>query len=151
MFFVQKDVCKTNWTLFVWRQVLLVSLSKRIRPLIKPLLKNSFSTNFQGTGPWGVQFTLVDLFSGFTIAANIIFLFLFLFPSSSSLSISLSPFLFLSIPFSFSLSFSDYTFNKQHKVEKVTQSICWTPLTTSATSTTSTTNITSSSAKNSFN
>ena len=25
---------------------------KRIRPLIKPLLKNSFSTNFQGTGPW---------------------------------------------------------------------------------------------------
>ena len=25
---------------------------KRIRPLIKPVLKNSFSTNFQGTGPW---------------------------------------------------------------------------------------------------
>ena len=25
---------------------------KRIRPLIKPLLKNSFATNFQGTGPW---------------------------------------------------------------------------------------------------
>ena len=25
---------------------------KRIRSLIKPLLKNSFSTNFQGTGPW---------------------------------------------------------------------------------------------------
>ena len=27
---------------------------KTIRPLIKPLLKNSFSTNFQGTGPWEV-------------------------------------------------------------------------------------------------
>ena len=25
---------------------------KRIRPLIKPLVKNSFSTHFQGTGPW---------------------------------------------------------------------------------------------------
>ena len=24
---------------------------KKIKPLIKPLLKNSFSTNFQGTGP----------------------------------------------------------------------------------------------------
>ena len=25
---------------------------KRIRSLVKPLIKNSFSTNFQGTGPW---------------------------------------------------------------------------------------------------
>ena len=43
---------------------------KRTRLLIKSLFKNSFSTNFQGTGPWEIRFTLVSLFSGVTIAAN---------------------------------------------------------------------------------
>ena len=40
----------------------------RIRPLIKPLLKNNFSTHFQGTGPWEGPITLVGLFLGFTIS-----------------------------------------------------------------------------------
>ena len=43
---------------------------KRIRPLIKPLLKNSFSANFKGTGPWEGPIHFSRLFSGFTFAAN---------------------------------------------------------------------------------
>ena len=47
------------------------ALPKRIKQLVKPLLKNSFSTHFQGTGPWeGPVHYLVGLFSGFTIAAS---------------------------------------------------------------------------------
>ena len=42
----------------------------RIRPLIKPLFKNSFSTNFQGTGPWEGPIHFSGLFARFTIAAN---------------------------------------------------------------------------------
>ena len=73
----KKCWCKKIWTIFL-KKYCFSPCPKRIRPLIKPLLKNSFSTNFQGTGPWEgpihfsrfVQFTLVGLFSGFTIAAN---------------------------------------------------------------------------------
>ena len=79
------------------------------------ILKNSFSTNFR---VHAANFS----------RANSIFLFLFL---------SLSLFLFLSFPFFFSVSFSfpyytfsTHTFSKKLKVEKVTQSTCWTPFTT---------------------
>ena len=34
------------------KHVLFVSFSDKIQHLIKPLLKNDFSTHFQGTGPW---------------------------------------------------------------------------------------------------
>ena len=51
-FFAQKNVCvKRLWT-FLLKQYCLSPCPKRIRPPIKPLLKNSFSTHFQGTGPW---------------------------------------------------------------------------------------------------
>ena len=43
---------------------------KRIRPLIKPLLKTVFPQISKALGHERVQFTLVGLFSGFTIAAN---------------------------------------------------------------------------------
>ena len=45
----------------------------RIRPLIKPLLKNNFSTHFQGTGPWEgpIHFSRFVLrVHNFAIAAN---------------------------------------------------------------------------------
>ena len=59
------------------------------------------------------------------------FLFLFLF---------IFLFLFLYSSFSSSSSFSSYTFSKKRlEVQKVTQSTCWTPLTTSTRSTISTT------------
>ena len=43
---------------------------KRIRSLVKPLLKNSFSTNFQGTGPWEGNSLFIGVFPRFTVAAN---------------------------------------------------------------------------------
>ena len=47
-----KNVCvKRLWT-FLLKQYCLSPYPKRIRLPIKPLLKNSFSTHFQGTGPW---------------------------------------------------------------------------------------------------
>ena len=49
--FVQKNMFVKKTNMFS-EKILLVSLSQRIRPLIKPLRKNRFSTNFQGTGPW---------------------------------------------------------------------------------------------------
>ena len=43
---------------------------KRIRPLIEPVFKNNFSTNFQGIGPWeGPVHFSIGLPSRFTIAA----------------------------------------------------------------------------------
>ena len=48
----------------------LPSLSQRSKSLIKPLLKNSFSTIFQGLDPERLHFTLVGLFAGLTIAAS---------------------------------------------------------------------------------
>ena len=52
IFFVQKNVCVKNSEHFFWKKYCFSPCPKRIRPLIKPLLKNSFSTNFQGTGSW---------------------------------------------------------------------------------------------------
>ena len=107
---------------------------KRIRPLIKPLVKNSFSTHFQGTGPWEgpVHFTRfvprVHKRSIFfradpeakseernTFYMFFLFIFLFLFLSitlcscscSSSSSSSSSP---SSSPLSLSLSLSLFPF-----------------------------------------
>ena len=92
---------------------------KRIRSLVKPALKNSFSTNVQGTDHERAQFTLLGLLPRFgiiysklsggdpgakrrqksplyftkaTFSSSFLFLFLFLF---LSLSLSLSLFLFL--------------------------------------------------------
>ena len=48
----------------------LQAFPKRTNPLLNPLLKNSFSTIFQGPGPGEAHFTLVGLFAGFTIAAS---------------------------------------------------------------------------------
>ena len=47
-------------------QIQTPSLSQRSQSLIKPLLKNSFSTIFQER----LHFTLVGLFAGLTIAAS---------------------------------------------------------------------------------
>ena len=44
--------CVKNWTYFSEKNIGSSPCPKRIRPLIKPLLKNSFATNLQGTGPW---------------------------------------------------------------------------------------------------
>ena len=43
---------------------------KGANPLLKPLLKNSFSTIFQGFDQETLHFTLVRLFAGFTIVAS---------------------------------------------------------------------------------
>ena len=51
-------------------QIQTPSLSQRSQSLIKPLLKNSFSTIFQALGQERLHFTLVGLFAGFTIAAS---------------------------------------------------------------------------------
>ena len=176
---------------FFCKQSCLSAVPKRIRSLIKPSLKNSFSTNFQGTGPWEgpVHFSRFVLRvhncsknvqswswsqekkeKPFTKATFSFSFFLFLFLSLSvplplplilplplppppplplplpptlplSLSLSLSLSLFLS------LSLITCFIKKKLKVEKVTQSTCWTPLTAS---TTSTANTTSSSAKKKY-
>ena len=104
----------------------------RIRPHIKPLLKNGFSTNFQSTGAWEGPVH----FSRFVIRVhNCSKLFQSWsssrspssspsaspFPSSSSsfssssssFSLCLFLFLVLSFPFSFSFSFSYYTLIKK--------------------------------------
>ena len=47
-----------------------VPKKKKKQKLIKPLLKNSFPQISKALGHERVQFTLVGLFSGFTIAAN---------------------------------------------------------------------------------
>ena len=45
--------CLSEKTLhFFWKNRACLPSQKKIRSLIKPWLKNSFSTNFQGTGPW---------------------------------------------------------------------------------------------------
>ena len=68
--FIQKNVlCKQTPSIFSKKNAFL-PVPKESDRLYKPLLKNSFSTNFQCTGHERVQFTLVGLFSGFTIAAN---------------------------------------------------------------------------------
>ena len=176
---------------------------KRFRPLIKPLLKNSFSTISKALGHERAQFTLVGVFSGLTIAANVsradpgangrkkclinvlLFIFLFLFlPLSLSLSLFLFLFLLLlplplliplplpvvssssssssssslSLSFSVSLSLSPFLslslilhWMKKLKVEQVTQSACWTPLTTRYYKYYKHYKLTSSSAKQRFN
>ena len=48
-FLSKKCLCKNTWTFFLKKKY---PCPKRIRLLIKTLLKNSFSTNFQGTVPW---------------------------------------------------------------------------------------------------
>ena len=45
-----KKVCVKKMIMFLLRKIVGLPV-KKIKPLIKPLLKNSFSTNFQGTGP----------------------------------------------------------------------------------------------------
>ena len=108
---------------------------KRIRPLIKPLLKNRFSRKFQGTGPWDgpVHFNRFvlrvhncpelilepqesnafykNMFFSFYFSFSFPFSFSFSWSASSSSSSSL--FLFLSFPssFSFSCSFFYYMFH----------------------------------------
>ena len=49
--FVQKNVCVKNSEHFFLKKSCFSPCPKRIR-LLEPLLKNTFSTNFQGTGPW---------------------------------------------------------------------------------------------------
>ena len=49
--FSSKKKCVKKSARFFWRKCFSPS-PKRIRPLIEPLLKNRFSRNFQGTGPW---------------------------------------------------------------------------------------------------
>ena len=66
-------------------------------------------------------FLSLSLFS-FSFSSLFLFIFLFLF-----LSLSLSLFLFISLQ----------TFNQKLEMQKVTQSTCWTPLTTSITHATS--------------
>ena len=51
-------------------QIQTPSLSQRSQALIKPLLRNSFSTIFQALDQERLHFTLVGLFAGFTIAAS---------------------------------------------------------------------------------
>ena len=50
LLFRQKK-CKKNLIIFFWKKRCLFPCPKRIKPLIKPLLENSFSTHIQGTGP----------------------------------------------------------------------------------------------------
>ena len=104
---------------------------KRIRPLIKPLLKNSFPQLSKALGHERVQFTLVGLFSGSQLQQT--FPELILEPKEERKTFYKSNLFFL---FLFLLLHGSL---KKHKVEKVTQSTCWTPLTTSTTSPTSTT------------
>ena len=79
--FCPTKMCKKNYiNIFFWKNIaclppkrirpLIKPLFKNIRPLIKPLLKNSFSHISKALGHERVQFTLVGLFSSFTIAAN---------------------------------------------------------------------------------
>ena len=95
-----------NWT-FSWNKYCLSLCPKRIRPLIKPLLlKNSFSTNFQGTGPWEgpvhfSRFVLRFQSCSKLSRADPEFIFLCLFPCLF-LFLSLS----LSVPLPLSLSLS---------------------------------------------
>ena len=52
--FFKKKTClsqKNTWHFFC-KKSCLSAVPKRIRSLIEPLFKNSFSTHFQGTGPW---------------------------------------------------------------------------------------------------
>ena len=49
--FEQNVWVKKKLTFFLEKSCL-SAVPKRIRPFLKPLLKNSFSTNFQGTGSW---------------------------------------------------------------------------------------------------
>jgi hypothetical protein len=70
-------------------------------------------------------FLSLSIFS-FSFSSLFLFIFLFLY---LSLSLSLSLFLFLFI--------SLQIFNQKLEMQKVTQSTCWTPLTTSITHTTS--------------
>ena len=45
IFWSKKCLCKNIWTFFLKKKL-------AFPPVIKHLLKNDFSTNFQGTGPW---------------------------------------------------------------------------------------------------
>jgi ABC-type multidrug transport system fused ATPase/permease subunit len=68
----EKCLCGKQLHTFPEKKTLLVCHSKKGQIAVFPhLLKNSCSTNVQGTGPrhWA-QFTLVGLFSRFGIAAN---------------------------------------------------------------------------------
>ena len=51
IFFVQKMFVKKSEHV-LWKKSCFSPCPKRIKPPFKPLLKNSFPTNFQGTGPW---------------------------------------------------------------------------------------------------
>ena len=53
IFFVQENVSvKKLLTVFSGKKTCLSPCPKKIRSPFKPFLKNSFSTNVQGTGPW---------------------------------------------------------------------------------------------------
>ena len=53
MFFARRHVCvEKNIIILSGKNLACLPFPKRIRLLIKSLLKNSFSTNLQGTGPW---------------------------------------------------------------------------------------------------
>ena len=138
-FFLSKMLWKKHEWCFL-EKYCLSGFPKRIRSLVKPLLKNSFSTNFQGTGPWEGNSLFIGVFPRFTVAANffradpgakrrkrtfyksnrsfsfycsfsLFFSLLFSLFFSSSFSSSLS--LSFSSALSSSLSFSDYTFDKR--------------------------------------
>ena len=49
--FVKMCVCEKKLDTFL-EKYCLSAFPKRIKSLIKPLLKNCFSTKFQGTAPW---------------------------------------------------------------------------------------------------
>ena len=139
-FFLSQKCCEKNTSDVFWKNIACLVFPKRIRSLVKPLLKNSFSTNFQGTGPWEGNSLFIGVFPRFTVAANffradpgakrrkrtfyksnrsfsfycsfsLFFSLLFSLFFSSSFSSSLS--LSFSSALSSSLSFSDYTFDKR--------------------------------------
>ena len=63
--------CLSEKTLhFFWKNRACLPSQKKIRSLIKPWLKNSFYTNFQGTGPWEGPIHFSMFFSGFIIYNN---------------------------------------------------------------------------------
>ena len=140
--FLKKNVWVKKKNVFFWKTSCLSTVPKRIRSLIKPLLKNRFSTNFQGTEPWEgwswgreKKETPVTFFFSFSWSSSS-------FPSSSSSSPSPSFSFYLSLSLFLSLSLitlwkklSGGTGNAINMQQ----------------GTTSTTNITNSSAKKSVN
>ena len=127
--FLNKKWLSEKTCICFWKKICFSAFPKRIRWLVKPLLKTSFSTNFQGTGPWEGPIHFSRFVLRGTIAANFsradpgakrrkksllqkqpflsLSLFLSLSPVRSlSLSLFLSLSLALPLPFPLSLSLS---------------------------------------------